>query len=114
LPFLPLRGDPPGDPGRVHLVGTGPASPRGRQPSGHPPVGLRACAWPGTPVPLRRPCSPHVPLAPLPPSPPRPRWQAAAGDGSDMTDLSAPAATAVPVSAVPAASGLYDPSNDKD
>src|SRR3954463_6341927 len=30
---------PAGDPGRVITVGTGPASPRGRQPSGHDPVG---------------------------------------------------------------------------
>jgi glutamate synthase (NADPH/NADH) large chain len=33
----------------------------------------------------------------------------AADDGSDMPDL-----TAVPFSAVPAKTGLYDPANDKD
>src|SRR4051812_2919152 len=125
---LPRR--PAGDPGGVDTVGTGPASPRGRQPVGHPRwASLAAGADVDPPAAgspqcrlLRRPCDQPARAHSAPARSPRPRTRVAADDGSDMPDLPTPAAVgapasrgpAVPFSAVPAKTGLYDPANDKD
>src|SRR5688572_9338782 len=73
------------------------------------------CRDDGTPT-DRLPARAHLPApsttGPGPAPSASPRDADAADDGSDMPDLTAPAA--VPFSAAPAASGLYDPANDKD
>src|SRR4051794_18094882 len=105
---LPRR--PAGDPGGVDTVGTGPASPRGRQPVGHPrwaslatgaDVDPPAAGSPQSrllPPPCHHPAGAHGPPAR---SPPR-RAGGAADGGSDIPALPPPATVGAPASRGPA------------